>query len=45
MLVFNSDAFHKGIPNTLQLLNLPPTQFAVNNVTYQESRPSLQVTE
>jgi hypothetical protein len=45
MSVLNSEAFHEGVPSGLQLFDLPPTQVAVNNVTYQEIRPSSQVTD
>lgn len=45
MSVLNNEAFHEGIPMGLQLFDLPPTQVAVNNVIYQEIRPSSQVTD
>lgn len=45
MSVLNSEAFHEGVPSGLQLFDLPPTQVGVNNVTYQEIRPSSQVTD
>lgn len=45
MSVLNSEAFHEGIPEALQLFDLPKTQVAVSDVTYQEIRPSSQVTD
>ena len=45
MSVLNSDAFHEGIPEALQLFNLPKTQVAVSDVIYQEIRPMSQVTD
>ncbi|KAH3795133.1 hypothetical protein DPMN_148680 [Dreissena polymorpha] len=40
-----SNSLSEGIPESLQLFDLPPTQVAVDNVYYQEVRPSSQVSE
>lgn len=45
MSVLNNDAFHEGIPEALQLFDLPKTQVAVSDVMYQEIRPISQVTD
>ena len=45
MSVLSSDAFHEGIPEQLQLFDLPKTQVAVSDVVYQEIRPLSQVTD
>ena len=45
MSVLNSDAFHEGIPESLQLFDVPKTQVAVSDVIYQEIRPTSQVSD
>ena len=45
MSVLNSDAYHEGIPESLQLFDWPKTQVALSDVIYQEIRPSSQVSD
>ena len=45
MSFFTQDSFTEGIPDDLSMLDLPPTQVAVNDVYYQEVRPVSQVSE
>ena len=45
MSVLNSEAFHEGIPEPLQIFDLPKTNCAVSDVLYEEIRPVSQVTD
>lgn len=45
MSYFNEEGFSEGIPESLMLFDLPPTQEAVDNVYYHEIRPTSQVSE